>query len=142
MRILTLFPLVALTVALAACTPTPAQQARIRQVAATNEADLAATLRGLTAGKPTQCIGQYTTRQVNAYGPTIVYTISPRLKFVSQTAGGCEGIGQRSRGDILVTRTTTGQLCSGDIAQTVDRASGFFTGSCSFGAFVPYRMER
>jgi hypothetical protein len=142
MRILTLLPLTTVAVAIAGCTPTPAERARIAQVAATNQADLATTLRGLTPGKPTQCIGQYTTRQVNAYGPTIVYTISPRLKFVSQTAGGCEGIGQRSRGDILVTRTTTGQLCSGDIAQTVDRSSGFFTGSCSFGEFVPYRKER
>ena len=133
MRFRTLLPLTTLAAAIAGCTPTPAQQARIEQAAA---------LRGLTPGKPTQCIGQYTTRQVNAYGPTIVYTISPRLKFVSQTAGGCEGIGQRSRNDILVTRTTTGQLCSGDIAQTVDRTSGFFTGSCSFGAFVPYRKER
>ncbi|MEK9211418.1 hypothetical protein [Sphingomonas sp. 2378] len=142
MRFRTLLPLTTMAAAIAGCTPTPAQQARIEQAAATNRADLTAALRGLTPGKPTQCIGQYTTRQVNAYGPTIVYTISPRLKFVSQTAGGCEGIGQRSRNDILVTRTTTGQLCSGDIAQTVDRTSGFFTGSCSFGAFVPYRKER
>lgn len=79
---------------------------------------------------------------MTAYGPTIVYTLSPRLKYVSETQGGCETIGQRGRNDILVTRTTTGQLCAGDIAQTVDRVSGFFTGSCSFGPFVPYRAGK
>lgn len=142
MRIRPLLPFAIMAMAIAGCAPTPAERARMQQAAATDQADLAAALRGLTPDKPTQCIGQYPTRQVNAYGPTIVYTISPRLKYVSQTAGGCEGIGQRSRGDILVTRTPTGQLCSGDIAQTVDRSSGFFTGSCSFGQFVPYRKAQ
>lgn len=142
MRIRPLLPFAIMAMAIAGCTPTPAERAQMQQAAATDQADLAAALRGLSPDKPTQCIGQYPTRQVNAYGPTIVYTISPRLKYVSQTAGGCEGIGQRSRGDILVTRTPTGQLCSGDIAQTVDRSSGFFTGSCSFGQFVPYRKAQ
>ena len=124
MRGLTMLSLAFLLPAIAGCTPTPAEQARIDQ------------------RQPTQCIGQYQTRQVTAYGPTIVYTLSPRLKYVSETQGGCETIGQRGRNDILVTRTTTGQLCAGDIAQTVDRVSGFFTGSCSFGPFVPYRAGK
>lgn len=142
MRGLTMLSLAFLLPAIAGCTPTPAEQARIDQRQATERADLDKALRGLTPQKPTQCIGQYQTRQVTAYGPTIVYTISPRLKYVSETQGGCETIGQRGRNDILVTRTTTGQLCAGDIAQTVDRVSGFFTGSCSFGPFVPYRPAK
>lgn len=142
MRITSLLPLSLTVTALAACAPTAAEQARIDQRAAGEQAELARDLRGLVPQRPTQCIGQYQTRQVRAYGPTIVYAVSPRLKYVSQTQGGCEGVGRASRNDILVTRTTTGQLCSGDIAQTVDRTSGFFTGSCSFGEFVAYRPAK
>ena len=36
------------------------------------------------------------------------------------------------------TRTPSGQLCRGDIAQAVDRTANFPAGSCSFGDFVPY----
>jgi len=126
---------------LAGCTLTPAEKARMEQRAQTERADLDKALRGLTPEASTQCISQYRTQQVKSYGPTIVYTVSPRLKYVSQTAGGCDGVGGAGN-NIFVTRTTTGQLCSGDIAQTVDRTSGFFTGSCSFGPFVPYRKAQ
>ncbi|MET4896145.1 hypothetical protein RN629_03100 [Sphingomonadaceae bacterium jetA1] len=144
MRITPFLPLslaLPLTV-LAACAPTAAEQARMAQRSADDQTALARDLRGLVAQKPTQCISQYQTQQMRAYGPTIVYTVSPRLKYVSRTQGGCEGVGEGARNDILVTRTSTGQLCAGDIAQTVDRTSGFFTGSCSFGPFVPYRAGK
>ncbi|WP_322964220.1 hypothetical protein [Sphingomonas fuzhouensis] len=140
MRIVTLVSVLIPMAALAGCTLSPAEKARIEQRAETERADLAKTLRGLTAGPPTQCINQYRTQQVRSYGPTLVYTVSPRLKYVSRTAGGCGDVGG-SGNNIFVTRTTTGQLCSGDIAQTVDRSSGFFTGSCSFGEFTPYRKQ-
>ncbi|MDQ1158402.1 hypothetical protein QE385_002729 [Sphingomonas sp. SORGH_AS 950] len=141
MRIATWLSVLVPAVALAGCTLTPAEKARIEQRAETEKADLDKALRGLTSGSPTQCISQYRTQQVRSYGPTIVYTVSPNLKYVSQTSGGCDGVGGQGN-NIFVTRTTTGQLCSGDIAQTVDRASGFFTGSCSFGEFTPYRKAR
>ncbi|MDZ7280894.1 hypothetical protein N4G62_02485 [Sphingomonas sanguinis] len=140
MRIVTLLPVLIPMAAMGACTLTPAQKAQVEQRAQTERADLDKALRGLTPGAPTQCISQYRTQQVRSYGPTIVYTVSPRLKYVSRTAGGCSDVGG-SGNNIFVTRTTTGQLCSGDIAQTVDRTSGFFTGSCSFGEFIPYRKQ-
>jgi hypothetical protein len=141
MRIITLASVLVPLAALGACTLTPAEKARVEQRAQTEQADLAKALSGLSPQAPAQCISQYRTQQVRSYGPAIVYTVSPRLKYVSQTAGGCDHIGG-SGNNIFVTRTTTGQLCSGDIAQTVDRASGFFTGSCSFGEFVAYRKGR
>ncbi len=140
MRIVTLLSVVIPMAALGGCTLTPAQKAQVEQRAQTERADLDKALRGLTPGTPTMCISQYRTQQVRSYGPTLVYTVSPRLKYVSRTAGGCNGVGG-SGNNLFVTRTTTGQLCSGDIAQTVDRSSGFFTGSCSFGEFTPYRKQ-
>ena len=140
MRIVTLFSVLIPLAGLSGCTLTPADKARIAQRAETERADLDKALRGLTPGPRTQCISQYRTQQVRSYGPTLVYTVSPRLKYVSHTQGGCGDVGG-SGNNIFVTRTTTGQLCSGDIAQTVDRVSGFFTGSCSFGEFIPYRKQ-
>ena len=130
-----LLPLVA---GLAACAQTPADHARAAQDQAAQQQKLAAALAGLTPGEPTTCISQTQTSNtsVAAYGSTLVYTISPRLKYRNDTSGGCERVGDD---DILVTSTPTAELCRGDIGRTVDRNSRFPSGSCSFGAFVPYR---
>ena len=69
--------------------------------------------------------------QVRAHGHAYV-------RFVTQTTG-CRDVG---RGNILVTRTPTTQLCRGDIATTVDSTSRIQTGACSFGDFIPYRRPR
>ena len=59
----------------------------------------------------------YSTR---AYGSTLVYKMTNGEAYRNDTAGGCEG---QARGDVLITRSNTGQLCQGDIATTVDTAS-------------------
>ncbi len=131
-----ILPMTALAAATAACTPTPMETARAAASAATQQEKLAKELAGLVPGKPVNCISQFQSQQVSSYGPTILYKVSGSLIYRSETAGGCGSIG---RGDILVTRTSSGQLCSGDIARTINAASRFPTGSCSFGDFVPYR---
>lgn len=129
-------PFVALAaIAIAGCTQTPRELARAQQASATAAADLAKELAGLTPSNSTTCLPPFPTTQVKAFGPTLVYVVSNGVKYRSDTAGGCERIG---RGDILITRTPTGQLCQGDIATTVDSASRTFSGSCSFGPFVRY----
>lgn len=130
-----------LLVGLAACAQTPGERTRAAQDQAATQQKLAAALAGMTPGEPTSCISQIQLgggSDVQAYGSTLVYTVSPRLKYRSDTTGGCEGVGSNGN-DILVTVTPSTQLCRGDIAQTVDRTSRFPDGSCSFGAFVPYR---
>jgi len=124
-----------MVLAMAGCTQTPKQIAAAEQASAAAAASLETELAGLTPGRSSACMPHYSTTQVKAYGPTIVYTVSRGLKFRSDTAGGCERAG---RGDILVTRSNSGQLCQGDIATTLDSASRAFTGSCSFGPFVRY----
>ncbi|WP_125471451.1 MULTISPECIES: hypothetical protein [unclassified Sphingomonas] len=117
--------------AMAGCTGSPATP----QMTAAAAAGLDKELAGLTPHGTTSCINLYGMQQTHGYGPTIVYVASQRLKYRSDTTGGCEGIG---RGDVLVTRTPSTQLCQGDIATTVDAASRSFTGSCAFGPFTKY----
>jgi hypothetical protein len=127
--IATLVPL-----AVAGCTGT----ATTPQVSAQAAAGLDKELAGLTPHGSTSCISLTRSQQSHGYGPTIVYIVSPQLKYRSDTSGGCEGMG---RGDVLITRTPSTQLCQGDIATTVDAASRTFTGSCSFGPFVRYSVK-
>lgn len=133
MRLVLLIPIVA---AIAACTQTPAETAAALKATAATQVALDKELAGLVPGKPVSCISQTGSLQVKGYGSTIVYRASDNLKYRSDTAGGCRGIG---KGDVLVTKSYSGQLCSGDIAQTFDAIARFPTGSCSFAEFVPYR---
>lgn len=132
-------PLALATLAvLAACSTTPEQAERAAEREAAAQESLEAELAGLTPGEPTTCLPTIGRTQVSSkgYGSTIVYRVSDNLKYRTDTSGGCEGI---ARGDILITSTPIGRVCSGDIAQTFDRVARFPTGSCSFGQFVPYR---
>jgi hypothetical protein len=131
-------PIVVLTAAagLAACAQTPAETARAAQDAAATQAALAKELAGLVPKGQMACLPNRPTKHVEAYGKTILYTVSPRLKYRTETAGGCESL---ARGDILVTRSNGIGVCAGDISQTIDRTSHFPTGSCSFGEFTEYR---
>lgn len=135
MRILSLLMLPAAMLA-SGCTQTQAEVERAQVRDASVQEKLAKELAGLVPGKPQNCISQFPQKSSSGYGATILYRANSKLIYRNDTAGGCEGIG---RDDILVTRTPTGQLCRGDIAQTFDRTSRFPTGSCSFGDFIPYR---
>ncbi len=125
--------------ALAACAQTPAETARAAEREAGEQVRLEKRLAGLVPGKPQSCIDQFETRdaQVSSYGNTILYTLGRGTAFRSDTAGGCSDLGSGGR-NILVTKTFSSQLCQGDIATTVDNASHFQSGSCSFGPFVKY----
>ena len=127
--------LIAVALAVAGCTPTPQQRIATQEANAAAAEKLGKALAGLTPGQPTSCMPRFPTTQVQAFGPTILYTVSRGLKYRTDTAGGCERVG---RGDILVTRSPSGQLCQGDIATTIDQTARTFSGSCSFGPFVRY----
>lgn len=102
------------------------------------QAALARELAGLTPGTPQSCLNTFETRNASAqsFGDTLVYRTTGSRRYVTVTTG-CTDIG--GNGDnILITKTFSTQLCRGDIATTVDRTSHFFSGSCSFGDFVPY----
>ena len=129
---------IVLALFLAGCTTSPREAELAASAEARTQEALAAELAGLVPGEPTTCLPEPTRNQLasKGYGATIVYVASPALKYRNDTTGGCERL---SRGDTLITRTPIGRVCRGDIATTVDRTSGFQTGSCALGEFVPYR---
>ena len=102
---------------------------------ARQEAKLAVALKGLTAGKPQNCISLRETQGTERVGDKIIYRVSHRRAYVTDTGGGCFGL---ERGDIIVTRTYSDRLCRGDIAQTFDPYVNIQSGSCAIGSFTPY----
>jgi hypothetical protein len=118
--------------ALSADTRTTSQE---RQ-AAKDKAELDKRLAGLVPGKPEQCMQQTRYRDSTRVGDTILYSATRNDVYRTDTNGGCFGL---RRGDAIITRSYTGQLCRGDILQTVDLVSRIPSGSCTFGAFTRYR---
>jgi hypothetical protein len=136
MRILA--PTLALAaLALTGCAMSPAETARAQERAAADQAALGQKLAGLHPAGTTDCLDHFQTNNasLSAYGPALVYRVSDRLVYVNDTAGGCEAV---SRGDILVTKSNQGQLCRGDIGQTVTPGSRVPSGSCALGSFTKY----
>jgi hypothetical protein len=125
--------------ALAGCAQSPADIARAQARDQAAQAELGKQLAGLTATDTSDCLQQYQSTSLKAYGPTLVYTVSNSLKYVNNTSGGCEAIEQ---GDILVTKSPSGRLCRGDIGTTVSSSSRSQTGSCSLGSFTTYRKTK
>jgi hypothetical protein len=59
--------------------------------------------------------------------------------YVNRPAGGCPEL---RVGYALKTRTTSSQLCRGDIVEVFDPLNGFSSGACALGDFTPYRRLR
>lgn len=107
---------------------------------AKEEARLEKALAGKVAGKPVSCIrlrdAQGTESFDNDKG-TILFKVSRKLVYRTDTTGGCRDIG---RTNALITRSFSGgQLCRGDIATSADLVAGFSAGSCAMNDFVPYK---
>ena len=100
------------------------------------EIEIADQLKGLTAGEPKSCIDQTRVHNVHKYAGAIIYEYSPREKYRNNVSDGCFGL---SRGDIIVTKTPTSQLCRGDIITTVSAGSRIPSGTCGLGDFIPYK---
>lgn len=135
MRVLLFAPFAVL---LLGCETTPRDAARLEADQARTEAKLATALSGLTPGQPQDCLPNTRNASTERYGDTILYRFSRTLIYRNDTSGGCYGL---DRGDTIVTSTPSSQLCSGDIAHTVDLRGAGESGSCSLGKFVPYRAN-
>jgi len=97
---------------------------------------LAKALEGLTPGKSVNCLPRERVTTVKGYNNTILYVQGKNKVWRNDTNGGCEGLGKHD--DIMVSRSTMGAYCRGDIIETRSRSGGYFTGACSLGDFTPY----
>jgi len=129
-----LIPLILVT-AVAACTagpPPPPQPLTAKQ-----QARLTQLLEGKVAGAPQSCLSNWQTHNmVTIDDDTIIFEQSPGRVWLQKPQNPCNLLS--SGAYALVTRSSTGQLCRGDIAQVVDTMSGMNVGSCVMGDFVPY----
>jgi len=122
----------------AALVATGAQaQAKPRE---SGEARLAKEIEGRIAGKPVNCLYSRnirSTRIIN--GTAIVYEMNNRTIYVNRPASGATFLRD---GDVLVTRTSTPQLCNVDIVRLYDTGARFERGSVGLGQFVPYTKPK
>ncbi|HEX8222299.1 MAG TPA: hypothetical protein VF605_00625 [Allosphingosinicella sp.] len=110
------------------------------ETAANDEARLSAQLAGYEpAGPPVSCVNLRDLDGNRSAGDAIVFDGRGGRKWVNRPAGGCPSLGL---GRALRTRTSSSQLCRGDIATVFDPVAGSEFGGCGLGDFEPYRRVR
>lgn len=120
--------------------PALAGAPRPAPIDAKSEADLNKLLAGRTAGKPVSCLPNSSNMRIQQFGErTLIYSDVGRTIWRNDPPGGCMGGG---RGYAIITRTTTGSACRGDLATIVDQVSRIPFGSCALGDFTPYSLPQ
>lgn len=89
-------------------------------------------------GEPRSCVEMRNLQGNKSAGDAIVFDGLGGRIWVNRPAGGCPDL---NSGRALQTRTTSTQLCRGDIATVFDPVSGMSYGACGLGDFVPYRRR-
>jgi hypothetical protein len=122
--------------ALATLAATAAQSARPPEPNPRGQAALAKLIADKTAGKPINCINLSDIRSTQVLdGTAIVYQVGGGKLYVNRPEIGGESL---DSDDILVTRTSSNQLCRIDTVRLVARGSLFERGFVGLGDFVPY----
>ena len=120
-----------------ALTPIAAQAAQDKPVTeemSRGEQRLAKALEGRVAGEPENCLQLSRINGTTIYDETaIVYRVGSTL-YVNRPESGADAL---ESSDIMVNRTTMGQICSIDTVQMMDQ-TGFWRGIVFLGDFVPY----
>ena len=108
---------------------------------ANDEARLSAELRDYaSAGPAVSCVSTRNLRGNRSAGEgAVIFQAGPGRLWVNRPPAGCPEL---DSGRALEIRTTSTQLCRGDIASVFDPVSGFHFGACSLGDFEPYRRNR
>lgn len=138
MRALPIATLALTLVAATGCTTGAGHDARaadVRGGSGVGEVDpeLTRLLASRTAGAPRSCLSLTERRESQTFRGSIVFGRGTTV--YRNDLNGCPELNSNA---IPIFRTPTGQLCSGEIVQLVDRSSQFPIGACSIGPFVPY----
>lgn len=112
-----------------------------RGISADAQSRLAVELEGYVPDGPAvSCVRSPDLEGNRTVGPdTILFSGSAGRKWVNHTRGRCPSL---EFGRALRFRTTSSQLCSGDIAVVFEPTTGIEYGGCALGDFTPYRRAR
>ena len=109
-------------------------------LSAGEQTELNEALEGRVAGQPVSCVSSRDLLGNRSIGEqAILFEGRGGMLYVNLPPAGCPDLGY---GRSLVVRTTSTQLCRGDIVQVVDLPSGGSYGGCGLGDFVPYSRPR
>ena len=101
------------------------------------EAALAAALAGRTAREPVSCVRQQDVRNTrSAGGNTLLFDGPGDTVYVNEASGACPAI---RPWHAIRLRTSTTQMCAGELIRVFDPQTGVEYGGCSLGRFVPWR---
>lgn len=103
------------------------------------EAQFQRLIAGKAAGAPVSCVRR-SADMVVIDDNLVAYRAGSKVYVNEFRGGSCNRLG--SGFYALVTRSSGGGLCSGDIAQVMDLSTGTTLGSCALGDFVPYAAVR
>lgn len=120
---------------LAACAAAPPPQAA--PLDAKQQSRLAQLLGDKVAGTQRSCLPNWRTHDMVAIDDsTLIFRESPGRVWLQKPKNPCNLLSMGPYA--LVTRSSIGQLCNGDIAQVIDTMSRTNVGSCVMGDFTPY----
>ena len=120
---------------LTGCTYAPAQQAPMVDQRA--QARLNQLLAGKVPGRPQACLPHFRADDMVVIDDyTIAFRDGTDRVWINKPPGGCNLL---SAGPYaLVTHTSIGSTCRGDIANVADTMNHASVGTCVFSDFVPY----
>jgi hypothetical protein len=105
----------------------------------TGEEKLQELLKGRVAGKPVSCLSLSTLRESEIIDGTAIVYHSGSTLYVNRPRSDAKWL---DSDDILLTKTSSGELCSIDTVYLLDRTTHFTRGFVSLGEFVPYARVR
>lgn len=96
-------------------------------------------LRGRLAEAPIACIPVRSVEGTRSVADDLLlYEGRGDIAYLNRTRGSCNLRPHAA----LIRRTTSPNVCAGEIVNVYDPVSGVSLGSCSLGEFTPYRRAR
>jgi hypothetical protein len=108
-------------------------------VARTGEAILSQLLDDREAGKPVDCLSLHNVRSSRIIDRTAVIFDAGGTLYLNRPESGADLL---ANDKAIVTRSDSGQICSGEAVELFDATSGVQSGAVFLGRFVPYRAKQ
>lgn len=121
----------------AACNTAKYDEAEKQRIAK-GDAEVAERLTGYKAGETKSCLPSATNRDLERYSNRTLMLKQGGRIYVQQLDEGCRNVDRF--GVTLVTKSTTGSYCRGDMLRLVDSSTGSFYGLCALNDWAVYEI--